>query len=153
MVNATLYKGSFYLQENLRSLGLRIRKMSQRPYSDIIFINFWMVPTLRQEDPPSASKCLSKMILKSPPRIILQSSLISEPYDRKHLSYFSWNVIGIDGYKKRRKIVNWMVKHSSVNSILMLQETHSTPNDEENWRKQWRSKLFSVTEQATVRVF
>ena len=54
---------------------------------------------------------------------------------------FSWNVRGINGYKKRRKIFNWMVKHSSVNSIFMLQETHSTPNDEKNWRKQWRGKL------------
>ena len=27
-----------------------------------------------------------------------------------------------------------MVKHSSVDSIFMLQETHSTPNDEEDWR-------------------
>ena len=24
----------------------------------------------------------------------------------------------------------------------MLQETHSTPNDEKNWHKQWRGKLF-----------
>ena len=55
---------------------------------------------------------------------------------------FSWNVRGINGYKKRRKIFNWMVKHSSVNSIFMLQETHSTRDDEKNWRKQWRGKLF-----------
>ena len=55
---------------------------------------------------------------------------------------FSWNVRGIKGYKKRRKVFNWMVKHSSVNSIFMLQETHSTPNDEKNWRKQRRGKLF-----------
>ena len=55
---------------------------------------------------------------------------------------FSWNVRGINGYKKRSKIFNWMVKHSSVNSIFMLQETHSTLNDEKNWHKQWRSKLF-----------
>ena len=55
---------------------------------------------------------------------------------------FSWNVRGINGYKKCRKIFNWMVKHSSVNSIFMLQETHSTLNDEKNWRKQWRGKLF-----------
>ena len=55
---------------------------------------------------------------------------------------FSWNVRGINGYKKRRKIFNWMVKHSSVNSIFMLQEAHSTPNDEKNWRKQCRGRLF-----------
>ena len=54
---------------------------------------------------------------------------------------FSWNVRGINGYKKLRKIFNWMVKHSSVNSILTLQETHSTPIDEESWCKQWRGKL------------
>ena len=34
-----------------------------------------------------------------------------------------------------------MAKHSSVNSIFLLQETHSTPNDEKNWRKQWLVKL------------
>ena len=55
---------------------------------------------------------------------------------------FSWNVRGINGYKKCRKIFNWMVKHSSVNSIYMLQETRSTLNDEKNWRKQWCGKLF-----------
>ena len=55
---------------------------------------------------------------------------------------FSWNVRGIDGYKKRSKIFNWMVKHFSVNSIFVLQETRGTPNDEKNWRKQWRGKLF-----------
>ena len=26
----------------------------------------------------------------------------------------------------------------------MLQEAHSTPVDEENWRKQWRGKLFFI---------
>ena len=35
-----------------------------------------------------------------------------------------------------------MVKHSSVNSIFILQETHSTTHDEKNWSKQWRGKLF-----------
>ena len=54
---------------------------------------------------------------------------------------FSWNVRGINGYKKRHKIFNWMVTHSSVNSIFMLQETHSTPNDDKNWRKQLPGKL------------
>ena len=39
---------------------------------------------------------------------------------------FTWNVNGMGSYKKRRKVFNWLIKHSSTNSIFMLQETHST---------------------------
>ena len=43
---------------------------------------------------------------------------------------------------KRRKVFNWLVKHSSSNSIFMLQESHGTALVEQKWRNQWRSKMF-----------
>ena len=39
-------------------------------------------------------------------------------------------------YKKRRKVFNWLIKHSSTNSIFMLQESHSTALVEQKWRNQ-----------------
>ena len=45
-------------------------------------------------------------------------------------------------YKKRRKVFNWLIKHSSTNSIFMLEETHSTALVEQKWRTQWRGKMF-----------
>ena len=45
-------------------------------------------------------------------------------------------------YKKRPKVFNWLIKHSSTNSIFMLQETHSTALVEQKCRNQWRGKLF-----------
>ena len=61
---------------------------------------------------------------------------------RRQFELFSWTVRGIGSYEKRRKVFNWIVKHSSQNSIIFLQETHSTKQVENNWRKMWRGNFF-----------
>ena len=38
---------------------------------------------------------------------------------------------------KRRKIFNYLKKHSSPKSIIFLQETHSTERAENKWTNQW----------------
>ena len=58
-----------------------------------------------------------------------------------NFNIFTWNVNGMGGYKKRRKVFNWLIKRSSSNSIFMLQETHSTTLVEQKWRNQWRGKM------------
>ena len=45
-------------------------------------------------------------------------------------------------YKKRRKVINWLIKQSYTNSIFMLQETHSTALVEQKWQNQWHRKMF-----------
>ena len=44
---------------------------------------------------------------------------------RRQFELFSWNVRGIGSYEKRRKVFNWIVKHSSQNSIISLQDNRS----------------------------
>ena len=46
---------------------------------------------------------------------------------------------------KRQKIFNYLKKHSSPESIIFLQETHSTERAENEWANQWGcgSNLFS----------
>ena len=44
---------------------------------------------------------------------------------------------GIGGYKKRRKVFNYLKKHSSHNAVIFLQETHSTKIVEKVWINQW----------------
>ena len=61
---------------------------------------------------------------------------------RRQFELFSWNVRGIGSYEKRRKVFNWIVKHSSQNSVIFLQETHSMKQVENNWRKMWRGNFF-----------
>ena len=61
---------------------------------------------------------------------------------RRQFELFSWNVRGIGSYERRRKVFNWIVKHSSHNSIIFLQEMHSTKQVENNWRKMWHGNLF-----------
>lgn len=53
----------------------------------------------------------------------------------------SLNVRGLREYKKNKKIFNWIVKHGGENGITFLQETHSTPESENEWAKRTRSKL------------
>ena len=38
----------------------------------------------------------------------------------------TYNVRGLRDFKKRRKLINYMKKHSSSQGIIFLQETHST---------------------------
>ena len=47
----------------------------------------------------------------------------------------SQNVRGLGQEFKRRKVFNWL--HNSNASIIFLQETHSTSNDERVWKTEW----------------
>ena len=52
----------------------------------------------------------------------------------------SLNIRGIGGQMnspKRRKIFNYLKKHSSSKSIIFLQETHGTVKAENEWTNQW----------------
>ena len=51
------------------------------------------------------------------------------------------NVRGLRDFKKRRKIFNWIKKHTSKESIMLLQETHSDEKVENIWTSQWHGDL------------
>lgn len=52
----------------------------------------------------------------------------------------SLNVNGLRITKKRREVFNYLKNFES--DIILLQETHSTPNDEKMWSKEWGRKIF-----------
>ena len=51
------------------------------------------------------------------------------------------NVRGLPEFKKRRKIFNWIKKHTSKESIMLLQETHSDEKIENISTSQWHGDL------------
>ena len=56
----------------------------------------------------------------------------------------SYNVNGLGDDRKRRKICNYMKKHTSGKAVVFLQETHSVQKVENLFEYQWRGKvLFS----------
>ena len=56
----------------------------------------------------------------------------------------SYNVNGLGDDWKRRKIFNYMKKHTSGKAIVFLQETHSVQKVEKLFEYQWKGKvLFS----------
>ena len=56
----------------------------------------------------------------------------------------SYNVNGIGDNCKRRKIFNFMKKHTPSKASFCLQKTHSAPKNEKLFEYQWRGKvLFS----------
>ena len=52
----------------------------------------------------------------------------------------SLNVRGIRSFEKRECVFNWLLKQNA--DIFFLQETYSTKEIENQWRKQWRGELF-----------
>ena len=52
----------------------------------------------------------------------------------------SLNARGIRSFDKRKSIFNWLFKSSA--DICFLQETYSTPEVENEWKKQWKGKTF-----------
>ena len=57
--------------------------------------------------------------------------------DQNNLKFktISLNVRGIRTFDKRKSIFNWLIKQNS--DICFLQETYSTEEIENRWRKQW----------------
>ena len=63
--------------------------------------------------------------------------------DFETLDILSLNVRGIADCKKRREIFRWLKRyHKGGESIIFLQETHSTSNTENIWQQEWGSKIF-----------
>ena len=59
------------------------------------------------------------------------------------LQILSLNVRGIGDAKKRREIFRWLKQyHDGTNSIILLQETHSSDKVEQLWCDDWGSKIF-----------
>lgn len=53
----------------------------------------------------------------------------------------TYNVKGMRDSNKRLKLFHYIRNHLQ-SGIFFLQETHSTPSDEERWEKEWGGKLF-----------
>ena len=51
----------------------------------------------------------------------------------------SLNVRGLSNFKKRRAIFAWCRKQNA--NIIFLQETHSTGNNEKQWKAEWGAPL------------
>ena len=53
----------------------------------------------------------------------------------------SLNVRGMREYKKCRKMLNWLFKHGGESGISFLQETHGTPEIENQWKHRFRGEI------------
>ena len=62
----------------------------------------------------------------------------SNPVDFEILTY---NTRGLGDERKRRKIFNYIKKHTSSKTIVFLQETHSTNRNENLWKFQWHGDM------------
>ena len=62
--------------------------------------------------------------------------------DRNNLKFkaISLNVRGIRAFEKRKSILNWLINQSA--DISFLQETYSTVEIANHWRKQWPGEFF-----------
>ena len=52
----------------------------------------------------------------------------------------SLNARGLRSFDRRKSFFNWLFKSSA--DICFLQETYSTPEVENMWKKQWKGKMF-----------
>ena len=58
------------------------------------------------------------------------------------LEQVSFNARGLGNEKKREKVFNILKKQTSMNSVIFLQECHSTKEVERLWEYQWKNKIF-----------
>ena len=56
-----------------------------------------------------------------------------------NINLMSANVRGINDFKKRRSIFNWIQKHNA--DIAFLQEVYSSPEIEKQWRNEWGGEI------------
>ena len=62
------------------------------------------------------------------------------------LCIISLNVWGLHSQDKQLKPFNWlMVNHKA--DVVLLQDTHSTPNDETQWSDEWQGDIYSHGQQ------
>lgn len=57
-----------------------------------------------------------------------------------NLDVISYNVRGLRNDMKRRKIFNYLHEHKF--NVILLQETHSIPDDENFWKAEWGGQIF-----------
>jgi len=62
----------------------------------------------------------------------------------------SLDVPGIRSFEKRKAVFNWL--HKSRAEICFLQETYSTPEVVNIWKKQWKGDTFFCMAVVTVKV-
>ena len=62
-------------------------------------------------------------------------------YNIVDFEILSYNVRGIDSERKRKKLFNYIKKHTSSNTVVCLQETHSTKKDVLMWKYQWHGDI------------
>ena len=62
--------------------------------------------------------------------------------DRLNISFdiLSLNTRGIRDDLKRRKVFEWLKNYTTKESIIFIQESHSTQDIEKLWSQQWLSK-------------
>ena len=53
----------------------------------------------------------------------------------------SYSTQGLSDERKRRKIFNYIKKHTSGKAVVFLQETHSTKKYENLWKYQWHGDM------------
>ena len=58
------------------------------------------------------------------------------------LELVSFNARGLGNEKKRKKVFNILKTQTSMNSVIFLQECHSTKEVERLWEYQWKNKTF-----------
>ena len=52
-----------------------------------------------------------------------------------------FNIKGLGSFKGRKKVFNYLKKHTTANAIAFLQETHSTERNETIWKAQWGGEV------------
>ena len=64
------------------------------------------------------------------------------PTDTNNLDFklLSLNVRGLRDFKKRKTIINWIMKQKA--DIIFLQETYSTPDIVTHWKYQWKGNMY-----------
>ena len=62
-------------------------------------------------------------------------------YNIMDFEILSYHVRGRGNEKKRKKLFNYIKKHTSSNAIVCLQETHSTKKDVLLWKYQWHGNM------------
>ena len=60
------------------------------------------------------------------------------------------NVIGLSNFHKRRAIFSWCSKQKT--ELIFLQETHSTTERQDQWRKEWAPRFYFHTAVQIVEV-
>ena len=66
--------------------------------------------------------------------------LVGHGHQNINFKLLSLNARGIRSFDRRKSIFNWLFK--SPADICFLQETCSTPEVENEWKKQWKGKTF-----------